>query len=133
MTDLPKKRVELVLDKPRSFFYDYRAGNEWEREAYKQDIAERREVGLNVESYEKRQIAGCKFGSTVDLSTLLWVMLRRMDPTLTHEAVAMMINMDNYKEVQDKVAEALGTTVTRKKVVDGKEVPSEKKENEEKN
>jgi len=113
MTDIPK-RMELVLDRPRAIFYDFRVGNEWEKETYKRDLAERKENELPLEGFEKRRITSFQLGWTSDLTTVLWVMLRRADPELTYDATAELVDLNNVITVQDGVAEIMGIQVQRK-------------------
>ena len=113
MADVPKS-VELVLDRPRSIFYDFRVGNEWEKEMFKSELSERKELGLSIEQCVKRDFSTCKLSGSTDLPMLLWVILRRRDPTLTFQATAELVNMNNAVEVQDAIATAMNTKIDRR-------------------
>lgn len=132
LKEIPK-RMELVLDRPRSIFYDYRVGVEWEVETYNREIQERRALCLPVdkmrcpicgkvpkdkvrcpnckvlcEGYERRHITDFQLGWNADLTTALWVMLRRNDPALTLQAVMEMVDLNNTVTVIETMAKVMG-------------------------
>jgi hypothetical protein len=98
------KRVEMDLDKPRSFYYDMRTAAAFEDKMGK--------VPVKLD-----------WNSPKELCTMVHLILQRTDASLTYDQVLEMVHGQNLDEVRTAVADCMGVElVKQKKSADGAEV-----------
>ena len=97
------KRVEMDLDKPRSFYYDMKTAMEFETKMGK--------VPVKLD-----------WNSPKELCTMVHLILQRTDAGLTFDQVLEMVHGQNLDEVRETVAACMGIElVKQKKAADGTE------------